>query len=257
MIHASAIIDKKADIASDVEIGPYTVIGPNVEIDSGTWVGSNVVIPCNTKIGKNNKIYQFSSIGGDNQDLVHDDKPTYLKIGDNNTIHEFVTINRGSIKEQDCITTIGSHNLIMAYSHIGHDCHVGSQTIFANGATLAGHVNVDDHATIGAYCAIHQFCHIGEHCFVARGAMVTQDVLPFILITGNEPEARGLNKVGLERAGFSKNDLRNLQKIYKMVFRSKESLQQLMPELEALAVDSENVAKFVDGIKRAQRGFVR
>lgn len=257
MIHATVMIDKTAKIANDVEIGPYSVIGPNVEIGAGTQIGSNVVILCNTKIGKNNKIHQYSSIGGDNQDLTEDNQPTYLEIGDNNTIHEFVTINRGSIKEEIRTTTLGNHNLIMAYSHVGHDCHIASHVIFANGATLAGHVNVDDHATIGAYCAVHQFCHVGEHCFIARGAMVTQDVLPFILITGNEPQARGLNRVGLERAGFTKDELRTLNKVYKLVFRSKQPLQELMPELEVLAIDSSHTKAFINAIKRAKRGFVR
>jgi UDP-N-acetylglucosamine acyltransferase len=256
MIDKMAIVDPTAIIAEDVVVGPYTVIGPNVEIDKGTWIGPNVVIPCNTKIGKNNKIYQFASIGGDNQDLVFDDKPTYLEIGDNNIIHEFVTINRGSVKES-CLTKIQDNNLIMAYSHIGHDCEIGSHTIFANGATLAGHVLVENFATIGAYCAVHQFCNIGEYSFIARGAMVTKDVLPYVLVSGNNPEAHGLNKVGLERNGFTKESIRKLLKAYKLIFRTQSTLQQTESELVKLATDCQYTQKLYQAIQRATRGFIR
>jgi UDP-N-acetylglucosamine acyltransferase len=256
MIDSKAIIDPSANIASDVCIGPYSVIGPNVEIGAGSWLGPHVVITRNTKLGRNNKIYQFASIGGDNQDKLADTTETYLEIGDNNIFHEFVTVNRGSIKE-NCVTKIGDDNFMMAYSHIGHDCIIGSNTIFANGATLAGHVNVGDAATIGAFCAIHQFCNIGAYSFVARGAMVVQDVLPYLMVAGNDPKASGLNKVGLTRNGFSKADIRIIFKAYKVIFRESNTVEQAQKILVELAKECSAVQAFIDGLNLATRGIVR
>lgn len=255
-IDPTAVIDSSAKIASDVSIGAYSVIGPNVEIGSGTSIASHVVIPCNTKIGTNNKIYQFASIGGDNQDLVHDDKPTYLEIGNNNTIHEFVTINRGSVKE-NCVTKMGDYNLLMAYTHIGHDSVIGSHTIFANGATLAGHVIVDDYATVGAYCAIHQFCNVGAHAFVTHGAMVTKDVLPYIMVSGNVPKAFGINKVGLQRHGYSKETIKQLLQAYKVIFRQNHTTAEATDKLEVITQQCAEVKQYISALQRAQRGIVR
>ena len=259
MIHSAAIISDSAKIAENVEIGAYSVIGPNVEIDSGTWIGPHVVINSNTKIGKNNKIYQFSSVGGDNQDLTPDDKPTYLEIGDDNIIHEFVTINRGSVKEK-CLTLVGDGNLFMAYSHVGHDCIIENDTIFANGATLAGHVLVQNHATIGAYCAIHQFCNIGAYSFIARGAMVVKDILPYVMASGNDPKVHGLNIIGLKRAGFDRDVIKSLLQAYKIIFRNGKTINDALIELQLLANQCEEITQLIQALNRAmdtERGIIR
>ena len=260
MIHNTAMISDSAKVADDVEIGPYTIVGPNVEIDSGTWIGPHVVVSSNTKIGKNNTIYQFASVGGDNQDLVRDDKPTFLEIGDDNVIHEFVTINRGSIKEEARCTKIGNKNLFMAYSHVGHDCTIENETIFANGATLAGHVLVQNHATIGAYCAVHQFCNIGEHSFLARGAMVVKDILPYLMVSGNDPKVHGLNLVGLKRAAFDKATIKTVSAAYKIIFRSKKTIDVALAELRPLAEGCPQVEPYIVALERALetgRGIIR
>lgn len=255
-IHETAIIDPSAKIANDVVVGPYCVIGPNVEIGSGSELKSHVVVTRNTKIGKNNTFHQFGSIGSDNQDLLKDDKPTYLEIGDNNVFHECVTINRGSIKV-NCLTKIGNHNFIMAYAHVGHDSVTGDYVILTNGATLAGHVDVHEHAIIGAYCAIHQYCTVGAYAMVSLGAMVNKDVLPYLMVSGNKPRVAGLNIVGLTRKGFSKQDIQVLQKAYKIIFRQGNTTADAIELLQPLVSESKSVQRFIEGLKASDRGIVR
>lgn len=255
-IHPTAIIADSAVLADTVTVGPYCVIGENVTIGDNTIIHPHAVIHSNTRMGKNNVIYQFASVGGDNQDLIKDNEPTWLEIGDFNIVHEFVTINRGSIK-QSCVTKVGNHNLFMAYTHIGHDCDVGNHVIFANGATLAGHVRVDDHATIGAYCAVHQFCHIGQFSFLARGVMAVQDILPYLIVTGNSPTVNGINVVGLKRYGFTSKDITLAQQAYKIIFRQDLTIETALEELAKLEDANEIVANFIHAIKRAERGIVR
>lgn len=256
MIDSKAVIDPSAVIADDVNIGAYTVIGPNVEIGSGSVIGPHVVISCNTKIGKNNKIYQFASIGADNQDLVQDNKPTYLEIGDDNVIHEFVSINRGSTKE-DGVTKIGNRNLIMAYAHVGHDSVTGDHVMLANAATLAGHVKVKDYAIIGAFCAVHQFCTVGAYSMVSLGAMVNKDVLPFLMAAGNKPKVSGLNKVGLTRNGFSSEDIKILRQAYKIIFRQSNTTAVALTMLEPLVEQCSAVQQMIDMLSVSKRGIVR
>lgn len=256
MIDPNAIIDPSAIIADDVNIGAYTIIGPNVEIGSGSTIGPHVVITCNTKIGQNNKIYQFASIGGDNQDLVEDEKPTFLEIGDNNVIHEFVSINRGSSKEK-CITKIGNHNLMMAYAHVGHDSCTGDHVMLANAATLAGHVKIHDYAIIGAFCAVHQFCTIGAYSMISLGAMVNKDVLPYLMVAGNKPKVSGLNKVGLSRNGFSTQEIKILQKAYKIIFRQGNTVAAALILLEPLVAQCQAVQQMADMLSTSKRGVIR
>ena len=257
MIDSRAVIDPSAKIASDVEIGPYTIIGPNVEIGAGTWIGANAVIFKNTKFGKNNKIYQFASIGTDPQDFSFtNDENGWLIIGDYNVFHPCVTINRGTAK-QDLETRIGDYNMFMAYAHVAHDCRLGNHTLLMNSATLAGHILVDDYAVIGAFCAVHQFCNVGRHSYISRGAMVVKDILPFLLVSGNEPKTYGLNKVGLERRGFGKEKIESLLKAYKMIFRKSLNTAEAIIALKNLLEDCAEVEYFIEGLQRAQRGIVR
>ncbi len=255
-IHSTVIIDPSAQIAEDVAIGAYTVIGPNVTINSGTYIDSHVVINKCTQIGRNNKIYQFASIGADPQDLHYQDEESYLYIGDNNVFHQCVTISRGTAK-QDRKTVIGNDNLFMAYSHVAHDCSIGNHNIFANGATLAGHINMEHHGQIGAFCAVHQFCNIGSYSFISHGAMISKDVLPYLMVIGNDAKTYGLNTIGLQRNGFSKEAISNLQKAYKIIFRNDLTLVDALAELRSLEAECTEISLFISGIERAKRGILR
>ncbi len=255
-IHPTAIIDPTAKIADDVVIGAYSVIGHDVTIDSGCWLGSHVVIEKWTTIGKNNKFYPFAAIGSDPQDSHYKEEESYLIIGNDNVFHSSVTINRGTTK-QDLRTIIGNDNLFMAYTHLGHDCIVGDHIVFANGAVLAGHVNVDNYATIGAYCAVHQFCQIGAYSFTSHGAMVSKDVLPYLMVIGNDVKTYGLNTVGLQRNGFSKETIAYLQKAYKIIFRNNLLTADALIELKKMVHDCPEVSAFVQSIENAKRGFIR
>lgn len=256
MIDPRAIIDPSAKIAENVTIGPWTWIGKNVEIDEGTWIAPHVVINGPTKIGKNNKIFQFSSLGDAPQDITYAGEDTVLEIGDNNTIREYCLINRGSIKGGG-LTRIGNNNFIMGYVHIAHDCMVGDHCIFVNYSALAGHITVGDHVIIGAYAAAHQFCTIGSHAFVAKATYITQDVLPYIIVDGNPPIARGINTVGLKRRGFSAHAIRGLRRAYSFIFRKSLTTTEAIEALEELKKDFPEVQLFIDGLNKINRGLVR
>jgi UDP-N-acetylglucosamine acyltransferase len=255
-IHRTAIIDSSARIAEGVSIGAYSIIGPQVEIGKGTTLGPHVVISKLTKIGENNRFFQFCSIGEDPQDLHYEGEPSRLVIGDHNTFRENVTINRGTAK-QNMLTSIGDHNLFMTCSHVAHDCTVGNHTVFANSAALAGHIVVDDFATVGAFSGVHQFCNIGAYSFISRGAMIVKDVLPYLMVAGNDAQVFGLNSVGLKRNGFSPEAITNLEKAYKLIFRSKMALADVLNELTAMLPVCPEIQLFIDGIKRADRGILR
>lgn len=249
-------IHPSAKLAPDVEVGPGTVIGPEVEVGKGTWIGPHVVITGPTKIGKNNQIFQFSSIGEKPQDKKFQNETSHLEIGDGNTIREFCTINRGS-KEGGGVTRIGNNNWIMAYVHVAHDCLIANETIFVNNASLAGHVVVDDYAVIGGFTGVHQFCHIGAHSFISKSCFITKDVLPYVLIGGENSAPYGLNKEGLKRRGFSAEEIRILKQAYKIVFRQGLTSEEALPELQALVAQSAKVQPFIDGLQRATRGIMR
>ncbi|NNM80331.1 MAG: acyl-ACP--UDP-N-acetylglucosamine O-acyltransferase, partial [Gallionella sp.] len=202
MIHQTAIVHPDAKLASDVEIGAYTLIGAHVEIASGTVVGPHVVINGHTRIGKNNRIFQFSSLGEIPQDKKYANEPTRLEIGDNNTIREFCTFNLGTVQDAG-VTRMGDDNWIMAYVHIAHDCQVGSHTIMANGATLGGHVHVGDWVFLGGLSGVHQFVRIGAHAMTGFQTRLAQDLPPYVTVAGNPAEAHGINSEGLKRRGFS------------------------------------------------------
>lgn len=256
MIHATAIVHPGARIAPGVEIGPYALIGEHVSLGEGTTVGPHAVIEGWTDIGKDNRIFQFASVGAAPQDLKFHGEKSFLRIGDRNMVREFVTLHRGT-ESGGGETIIGNDNLFMAYSHVAHDCVVGNRVILANGATLAGHVQVDDFAILGGLSAVHQFTRVGTHVMVSGGSMVAQDIPPYTIAQGDRAKTVGLNLVGLKRRGFTEEVLRDIKKAYKIIFRSglrqEEALQKIAEELSM----GPELALFVDFIKNSQRGVAR
>lgn len=256
-IAETAVISSEASLAPDVSVGAYSVIGPHVTIGAGTVIGPHVRIEGPTTIGERNRIIGQASIGTDPQDLKFKGERTQLRIGNDNVFREFVTINRGTTGGGG-ITTIGSGNFFMAYSHVAHDCHIGEQTIFANNATLAGHVEVGDFATIGAFSAVHQFCRVGDHAFIGGGSICTQDVLPFVKTVGNRPaKTYGINTIGLERKGFQKETIEALQRAYRLLIRSKLKLQEALERIESELGFHAEVRYFAEFVRSAQRGIIR
>jgi len=256
MIHATAIVDPGAVLADDVEVGPYSVIGDNVEIGAGTVVGPHVVIMGPTSIGRENRIFQFSSIGEAPQDKKYQGEPTRLEIGDRNVIREYVTLNRGTADGYGK-TVIGSNNLFMAYSHVAHDCIVGSDTIFANAASLSGHVEVGDFAILGGFTSVHQFTQIGGRAFCGLGSVVTQDIPPFSTAAGNRARVIGINKEGLKRRGFSPELIRALHKSFRELLKSRVPQQQAFENLKPLCDKYPEVEEFVSFVRNSKRGIAR
>lgn len=256
MIDPRAIVSPKAQLASDVEVGPFTVIGPDVTIDSGTVIGPHAVINGPTHIGKGNRIFQFASVGEAPQDKKYRGEPTRLEVGDNNVFREFCTINRGTTHDKG-VTRIGNNNLFMSYSHVGHDCVVGSNTVFANAATLGGHVEIGDWVILGGLSAIHQFCKIGAHAFVAGGAIITRDVPPYVMVAGNPAEPHAVNAEGLKRRGFTPEQVRNIRNAYRILYRSDLKLADAVEQLKQLAATQPELAIFVEFIGRSTRSLVR
>jgi UDP-N-acetylglucosamine acyltransferase len=256
LIDSHAIIHPGAKIASDVKIGPWTIIGPDVEIGEGTTVASHVVIKGPTVIGRHNHIYQFSSVGEDTPDLKYKGEPTRLVIGDHNTIREGVTIHRGTIQDRN-ETTIGDHNLIMAYVHVGHDSVIGNHCILVNNTALAGHVHVGDWAILSGYTLVHQFCHIGMHSFTGMGTAVGKDIPAYVMVTGNPAEAKSINAEGLRRRGFSGDDIAAITKAYKIIYRRGLTIDEALVEVEALVPECERLLPLIQSIKKSTRGIVR
>jgi UDP-N-acetylglucosamine acyltransferase len=250
-IHPSAIVDPKAELDSSVEVGAYSIIGPDVRIDAGTVVGPHVVIEGHTTIGRDNKFFQFSSIGAAPQDKKWNGEPTRLEVGDRNTIREFCTFNLGTVQDQG-VTRLGNDNWISAYVHLAHDCQVGSNTIFSNNAQLAGHVEVGDWAILSGYAGVHQFCKIGAHAFVGMYTSLTQDVPPFVLVSGNPAGARGVNIEGLKRRGFTREQIDGIRAAYKSIYRSGLTLE----EAKAALVEQENASAEAAPQVRALREFL-
>jgi UDP-N-acetylglucosamine acyltransferase len=256
-IAQTAIVSADAALADDVVVGPYAIIGPHVTIGAGSVIGPHVLIEGPATIGERNRFIAHASIGTDPQDLKFKGEKTELRIGNDNTFREFVTLNRGTTGGGG-VTTIGSHNFFMAYSHVAHDCHVGSNVIFANNATLAGHVDVGDGSTIGAFSAVHQFCRVGNHAFIGGGTIATQDVLPFAKTVGNRPaQTYGINNIGLERKGFARESIEALQRAYRILIRSKLRLEEALSRIETeLGYDAE-VRYLVEFVRESKRGFIR
>lgn len=260
-IHPSAIVDPKAELDSSVEVGAYSIIGPNVRIDAGTVVGPHVVIEGHTTIGKDNKFFQFCSIGAAPQDKKWKGEPTRLEIGDGNTIREFVTFNLGTVQDKG-VTRLGNDNWISAYVHLAHDCQVGSHTIFSNNAQLAGHVEVGDWAILSGYAGVHQFCKIGAHAFIGMYTSLTQDVPPFVMVAGNPAAAKGVNIEGLKRRGFTREQIDGIRGAYKSIYRNGLTLEEAksaLTEQEAAAASdvAEQVRAMREFLGTATRGIVR
>lgn len=256
MIDPRAIIDPAATLAADVQVGPWTIIGPDVVIGEGTHIASHVVIKGPTVIGKHNRIYQFSSVGEDTPDLKYKGEPTRLVIGDHNVIREGVTIHRGTIQDRS-ETTIGSHNLIMAYVHIGHDSVIGDHCILVNNAALAGHVHIGDWAILSGYTLVHQFCHIGAHSFSGMGTAIGKDVPPYVTVFGSPAEAKSINSEGLKRRGFSTEAIAAIKRAYKIIYRQGLTVEDALPELAKLLVDNPEIQPMIDALKNSTRGIVR
>jgi len=254
VIHPSAIIHPKARLADGVQVGPFSIIDEHVEIDAGTIVAPHVVINGHTKIGKNNHFYQFSSIGEANQDKKYAGEPTQTIIGDNNIIRESCTIHRGTSQDRG-ITSIGDNNLLMAYTHIAHDCELGSNIIVANSSNLAGHVKVGDWAILGGFSGIHQFVHIGAHAFVGIRSTVTQDILPFVLYADSSP--RAINVEGLKRRGFDKATISQLRRAYKVVFRQGLTGEEACQQLKIQADSFPELNQVIEFIETSERGLAR
>ena len=256
MIHSTALIDPAAELAEDVSVGPYSVIEANVTIGAGTDIGPHVVIKGATRIGIQNRIFQFASIGEEPQDKKYAAEPTALEIGDRNTIREFVTINRGTAQD-DGVTRLGDDNWIMAYVHIAHDCRIGNETIFANNASLAGHVSVGDYAILGGFTLVHQFCSIGAYSLTAFGSGISKDVPPFVTVGGTPARAHGLNMEGLRRRGFPEESRKALRRAYRTLYRESLSLQDALAALREQAESCAEVAVLVEFLEQQSRGIVR
>lgn len=255
--HPTAIVHPQARIAPTVVIGPYSVIGEGVEIGDDTQVQSHVVIEGPATIGRRNRIFPWAAVGLPPQDLKYAGEPTRLEIGDDNVIREFITLHRGTVGGAG-VTRIGSHNLLMAYVHIAHDCRIGSHVIMANGASLAGHVEIQDHATVGAFCLVHQFCRIGAYSFLGSSTLVNRDILPYSKSTApRSVEVLGANRIGLERRGLTADDLRELEKAFRLLTRSKLNTTQALEAIEAAGFRSEHVRTLVEFIKISERGVTR
>lgn len=257
LIDSRAIIDPKAELESDVEVGPYSIIGPQVQIAAGTWIGPHVVIKGPTYIGRDNKIYQFTSLGDAPQDKKYGGEPdTRLDIGDRNVIREYCTLNRGT-QQGGGVTRLGDDNWIMAYCHIAHDCIIGNQTIFANGASLAGHVHLEDYVILGGFTLVHQFCAMGIHSFSGAATVIFKDVPPFVTVWGNRAKAYGINKEGLRRRGFSSETIRLLHTAYKIIYKKKLTTEQAIEELKKLSETSVEIHQLVTFLQQSTRGIVR
>ena len=256
MIDARAVISPQAEIAADAEVGPFSVIGAGVVLGPRTWVGPHVVINGPTRIGADNKIYQFASLGDAPQDKKYKGEPTSLLIGDRNVFRESVTVNRGTVTGNG-VTRIGSDNLLMAYSHVAHDCTLGDQIVMANCATLGGHVEVGDWVIMGGLSAVHQFSRIGDHCFLAHNAMVTRDVPPYVMAVGRPAVPHSVNAEGLKRRGFTEAQIRSIRHAYRLLYRSGLKLKEALEQLELSAQSEAEIRPFVDFIKRSSRSLVR
>lgn len=256
MIHKTALIDGKAELDSGVEVGPYSIIGPNVKIGKNTKIGPHVIIDQWTQIGEGCNIFQFSSIGAAPQDLKYRGEESWVIMGNNNTLREFVTINRGT-SQSGGKTIIGNNNFFMAYCHVAHDCRIGNHVILANAATLAGHIQIEDHAIVGGLVGVHQFVRLGCHSIIGGGSGVNKDIPPYTMANGQRAKLYGLNLVGLKRHNFSEDVLGDLKKAYRLIFRSSHTLEKALELAKAEIPNSPEVDHFIDFIKSSERGITR
>jgi len=256
MIHSSSIIDPSAKIADDVEIGPFCLVGADVEIGSGTRIESHVILKGPMKIGERNHIFQFSTLGDGSPDKKYKNEPTTLVIGNDNIIREGVTIHRGTIQDRG-ETLIGDRNLIMAYSHIAHDCVLGNDIVLTNQAALAGSVHVGDGAILGGYAIVHQFCSLGSYSFCAMGSAVNKDIPAYVKVRGNPAKPFGINVTGIKRLGYSKDSIEALRSAYRSIYRKKLTVDEAIEELKELRKEHEEVDLFLNSIEKSTRGISR
>jgi len=255
-IHPTAVVDPSAELADDVQVGPFAVIGAGVQIGSGTEIGAAAQVQGPTRIGRDNRIHGHACIGFDPQDVKFRGEETWLEIGDRNHFRELCTIQRGTAKGGGT-TRIGDDNLFMVYTHVAHDCRVGDRTIFANNATLAGHVEVQDDASISAFSAIHQFCRVGRHAYIGGYSVITQDALPFVKTVGAKPACYGLNRIGLERKGVTAETIERLEVAVRRLLRSKEPLGEVIAGLKSDYAGDAEIAYLADFVETAARGVIR
>lgn len=254
-IHPTALIDPAAELGPGVEVGPYCIIGPGVHVGAGTVFKSHVVVDGPTRIGENNVFYPYAAIGHRSQDLKYRHEPTYLEIGDGNTFREFTTVHRATMPEG--VTRIGHRGNFLAYCHIAHDCCVGNDVIFSNNGTLAGHVVVEDFVIVGGFSAVHQFCRLGRHAMLGGCSKIVQDIPPFMIGDGNPAAIRGINKVGLERAGFEKDVIQELKEAYRILYRSDLNTGQALQRIKESLRDLPEIRSITDFIEASARGIVR
>ena len=255
-IDPRAVVAPTAKLGEGVEVGPFAIIGPDVEIGAGTIVGPHAVVTGWTKLGSHNRIFQFASIGDAPQDKKYAGEPTRVEIGDRNVFREYVTVNRGTTHDQG-ITRVGSDNLFMASSHIAHDCIVGSHCVFANLATLGGHVEVDDHVILAGFTGVHQFCKIGAHAFIANNTAVTRDVPPYVMAVGHPAVPHSINATGLSRRGFTSEQVRNIKNAYRTLYRMDLPLEAAMEKLREAAKTQTEIVPFVEFVARSTRSLIR
>lgn len=255
--HPSSIIHPKAQVACSVSVGPYSVIGEGVELGEDCEVMAHSFVEGPAKIGKGNRIFPFVSIGQAPQDMKYRGEPTGVEIGDDNTFREFVTVNRGTAPGGG-VTRIGSHNLLMAYVHIAHDCRLENHIIMANGASLAGHVHIGDYANVGAFCGVHQFTRLGSYCFIGAYTVINKDILPYMKTTADRAvKVLGANRIGLERAGLSKSDIDELDEAFRLLSRSKLNTSQALEAVAARHFSSAHVKALVEFIQTSERGVAK
>lgn len=255
-IHEMALVDPAAEIADDVEIGAFSIVGPKVKIGPGSWIGPHVVVTGRTTIGKNTRIFQFSSIGEEPQDKKYAGEDTELIIGDNNTIRELCTISRGTIQGEGK-TIIGNNNWIMACVHIAHDCHLGDEIVMANNASLAGHVTVGNWAILSGYSLIHQFCIVGEHSFTSFASHVNQSIPPYVTVSGEKAKARGINSEGLKRRGYSGDQIQQVRRAYRVLYRSELPLEEARKQLDEMAAEHDEIKAWIEFLDTTEKSFIR
>ena len=256
MHHPTALIDPKAKLDEGVDVGPYSVIGPQVSIGSGSVIESHVIVRGPTKLGKNNHVFQFSTVGDGSPDKKYKGEPTELLIGDENVIREGVTIHRGTVQEKG-VTRIGDRNLLLAYTHVAHDCEIEDDVVLTNQAALAGAVKVGKGAILGGYAIVHQFCSIGAYSFCAMGSAVNKDIPAYVKVRGNPAKPHGINTVGLKRLGYSSKVIEALKSAYRSTYRKRLTVQEALEEIKPLAKKHKEVDLYYSTIKKATRGISR
>jgi len=255
-IHATALVDPKAELAADVDVGAYSIIGPGVKVGAGTVIGPHVVLTGRTRLGARNHLFQFTSIGDIPQDRKYAGEPTTTTIGDDNVFREFMTVNAGTVQDRGD-TLIGNGNLFLAYTHVAHDCVVGNWTVFSNNAQLAGHVHIGDWVVMGAYSGVHQFCRVGAHAMIAAGAIVLQDVPPFVTASGYPATPRGINTEGLRRRGFTAVEILAVRRAYKTLYREGRDVDDARAALVTASESVPVLGALVDFLAVPGRGIIR